>query len=112
MVIMEPIVKQLKQVRELLVRDGWCQGQFGDDQGRRCLLGACTAAGFPGLTPEGSRIRSALRAALFSLNKRYPANHQTRPGEHVTDLMSFNDAYAKDVRYVLRLIDTAIKQNS
>ena len=45
----DPVSQLLWDAADLLERDGWCQREFEDAQGRYCLVGAINRAPSPGV---------------------------------------------------------------
>lgn len=74
----------LREARELLVRDGWCQGEYRAGNGRLCLVGAVFSA-----TP-------------------YPASALGRLEAIQSGALGWNDAPGRTVDEVLALLDRAI----
>jgi hypothetical protein len=45
----DPVSQLLWDAADLLERNGWCQREFEDEQGRHCLVGAINRAPSPGV---------------------------------------------------------------
>ena len=95
--VAEQTVRDLERARELLRRDGWCQGRFWRRDGSRCALGALSAAACVGATDHSADVR--YQRGRRALNAVLPED---------VEVMSWNDEVGRTKRQVIGAFDRAV----
>lgn len=97
----QDIVKCLTQARELIVKHGWIQGRFGNEQCGYCILGAIAAASSSMRDPD---LDAAAELAIMTEQ----AFRRSNGGANIS-ISLYNDAYGREKKDVLHAFDQTIE---
>lgn len=102
---MSDTVAVLTMAREVLVTNGWCQGQYQSAAGEVCALGALSHAAWI-LDPHhgsGDHEEETI-GAIYALDAALPADFP-----HKGMIARYNDTEGRTLQEILDLFDRAIE---
>lgn len=88
----------IDQVKKVLVRHGWTQGEFQDAGGRRCLLGAINHV------HDTCRVD---KKAGHSAKRRIIAEIGKVSGARYPNIVGWNDYHRRNLQEILQVLDRA-----
>jgi len=94
-----PVRKVVQKVRNLLITDGWCQGDYVNHKGQYCLVGALEAS------TSSYYLRNSFHKrveTLINLNK-----HEENENWAWDNIIEWNDDSGRTKRQVLALLKKA-----